>query len=59
MNKNKERNELKQELEATAQLLESLLPILQNYQKHYTLPDGLPELVQAKASSLSDKSNKL
>lgn len=52
-------DELKRELQSTAQLLQSILPILQKYQQHYTLPDGLTNLVQKKVTSLSSKAKKL
>ncbi|MEM8528105.1 MAG: hypothetical protein AAGG68_25910 [Bacteroidota bacterium] len=50
---------LKEELQSTIQLLESLLPIFQQYQQHYELPKGLTELVEKQASSLTKWVSKL
>jgi len=51
--------DLKEELQATIQLLESLLPVFQQYQQYYELPKGLIELVQKQASSLTKWVSKL
>jgi len=52
-------NDLKEELQSTIQLLDSLLPIFQQYQQYYELPKGLTELVEKQAFSLTKWVSKL